>query len=112
LVAAKLEEINDLTNIAREAGLKPAVIDLDAFTVQNVYERIFGPPQVDETIVLIHTGASLTTVNILSRGITAFTRDIAMAGDAITEDIQRRLGLSREEAEAFKCGVEGYGPAP
>jgi type IV pilus assembly protein PilM len=112
LVAAKLEEIGDLTNIAREAGLKPVVIDIDAFTVQNVYERVFGAPPVDETVVLIHAGASLTTVNILSRGITAFTRDIAMAGDAITEDIQRRLGVGRTEAEAFKCGGEGYGVIP
>lgn len=112
LVAAKLEEISDLTNIAREAGLKPVVIDLDAFTVQNVFERSHGVPPEDETVVLIHTGASLTTVNIISRGITAFTRDIAVAGDAITEDIQRRLGVGREEAEAFKCGGEGQGVIP
>jgi type IV pilus assembly protein PilM len=112
LVAAKLEEINDLTSIAREARLKPVVIDLDAFTVQNVFERVHGVPSANETVVLIHTGASLTTVNIISHGITAFTRDIAMAGDAITEDIQRRLGIDRMEAEAFKCGEEGYGPVP
>ncbi len=112
LVAAKREEINDLTNIAREAGLRPVVIDLDAFTVQNVFERIHGMPPHHETVVLIHSGASLTTVNVISRGITAFTRDIAMAGEAITEDIQRRLCVSRAEAEAYKCGLEGYGPPP
>jgi type IV pilus assembly protein PilM len=112
LVAAKLEEINDLTSIAREAGLKPVVIDLDAFTVQNVFERSVGVLPMNETIVLIHTGASLTTVNIVSRGITAFTRDIAIAGDAITEDIQRRLGIGRQEAEDYKCGGEGYGGVP
>jgi type IV pilus assembly protein PilM len=112
LVAAKRDEIGDLTNIAREAGLKPVVIDIDAFTVQNVFERLHGVPPEHETIVLVHTGASLTTVNILSRGITAFTRDIAMAGDAITEDIQRRLGIGRLEAEAYKCGTDGYGIIP
>ena len=47
---------------------------------------------------------SLTTLNILSNGATAFTRDIANGGNAITEEIQRQLNVSQEEAEAFKCG--------
>ena len=38
LVAAKKEEITDLTNLAMEARLRPMVVDLDAFTVQNVFE--------------------------------------------------------------------------
>lgn len=112
LVAAKREEIADLTNLAIEAKLKPTVVDLDAFTVQNVFEVGYGAPEPHETVVLIHVGASLTTVNILSDGTTAFTRDIANGGNAITEDIQRQLGISRDEAEAYKCGGDGRGIVP
>ena len=112
LVAAKKEEINDLYNLAIEARLQPVVVDLDAFTVQNVYEAAYGAPPPAETIVLIHVGASLTTVNILADGTTAFTRDIANGGNAITEEIQRQLGISREEAEAYKCGGDGRGIVP
>lgn len=112
LVAAKREEITDLTNLAVEARLKPTVVDLDAFTVQNVFETGYGAPSPTETVVLIHVGASLTTVNILTAGTTAFTRDIANGGNAITEDIQRQLGISREEAEAYKCGGDGRGIVP
>lgn len=103
LVAAKLEELNSLLNVTQDAGLRPLVVDLDAFCVQNVYTRAYGESPEDETHVLIHTGASLTTINIISRGITAFTRDIAMAGNMITEEIQRRMGVSFAEAEAMKC---------
>jgi type IV pilus assembly protein PilM len=104
LVAAKKEEIGDLTNLALEAKLRPRIVDLDAFTVQNCFEAAYGAPPPDQTVVLLHVGASLTTLNILSQGTTAFTRDVVNGGNAITEEIQRQLGVSQEEAEAFKCG--------
>jgi len=112
LVAAKREEISDLTNLAVEARLRPKVVDLDAFSVQNVFEVGYGSPTPGQTVVLIHVGASLTTINILSDGTTAFTRDIASGGNAITEEIQRQLGISQEEAEAYKLGGDGRGIVP
>jgi type IV pilus assembly protein PilM len=112
LVAAKKEEVNDLTNIAIEAKLRPRVVDLDAFTVQNAFETGYGGVPADRTLALIHVGASLTTLNILSGGTTAFTRDIANGGNQITEEIQRALGISAEEAEAYKCGGDGRGLVP
>src|SRR5210317_1595741 len=61
LVAAKKEEITDLTNLAMEARLRPMVVDLDAFTVQNVFETAYGAASDDETTVLVHCGAATTT---------------------------------------------------
>ncbi len=107
LVAAKKEEIQDLLNLALEARLKPKVIDLDAFTVQNCFEAGYGAPERGATIVLLHVGASLTTINIIADGTTAFTRDIANGGNAITEEIQRQLSIGQDEAEAYKCGTGG-----
>jgi type IV pilus assembly protein PilM len=107
LVAAKKEEIQDLVNLAADAKLRPRVIDLDAFTVQNCFEAAYGKAQQGETTVLLHVGASITTVNIVSDGSTAFTRDIANGGNAMTEEIQRQLSISQEEAEAYKCGSGG-----
>lgn len=112
LVAAKKDEIADLTDLASQARLKPQVVDLDAFTVQNVFELGYGAPSEGENVVLIHVGASLTTVNILSEGTTSFTRDIASGGNTITEEIQRQLGLGEEEAEAYKLGGDGRGVVP
>ncbi len=112
LVAAKKEEISDLTNLALEARLTPKVVDLDAFCVQNVLEMGYGLPAPQETVVLIHVGASLTTVNILADSTTAFTRDIVNGGNTITEEIQRQLSISRDEAEAYKCGGDGRGIVP
>jgi type IV pilus assembly protein PilM len=102
LVAAKRDEINDYTQIARSAKLKPLVVDIDAFTVQNVFEMNRGIPP-DQTFAIINVGASLASINIVSHGASAFTRDIANGGNYITEQIQKQLGVPFEQAEEFKC---------
>lgn len=112
LVAAKREEIADLANLATQARLRPRVVDLDAFTVQNVFEIGYGVPSPEQTVVLVHVGASISTINILSQGTTSFTRDIANGGNAITEEIQRQLNISQAEAEAYKLGGDGKGIVP
>jgi type IV pilus assembly protein PilM len=43
-------------------------------------------------------------INIVSKGISLFTRDIPIGGNRYTEAIQRELGLSYEEAEEIKKG--------
>lgn len=109
LVAAKREEINDYLQIAKTAKLKPVVIDIDAFTVQNLFELGRGLPP-DQTFAIINVGASLTSINIIARGMSAFTRDIANGGNYITEQIQRQLGVPFDQAEQYKCASVTAGP--
>jgi type IV pilus assembly protein PilM len=79
------------------------VVDIDAFTIQNAFEFTRGLPQ-DQTIAVLNVGASLTSLNIVTNGVSAFTREIANGGNAITEEIQKALGIPFEQAEAYKCG--------
>ena len=103
LVAAKKDEINDYASILREARLKPTVVDIHAFTIQNIFEHQYGLPP-DATIVLLNVGAAVSSLNIVSKGVSAFTREITNAGNAITEEIRKALGCSYEQAEAYKHG--------
>jgi type IV pilus assembly protein PilM len=103
LVAAKKDEINDYANILREAKLRPMVVDINAFTIQNIFEHQYGLP-ADGTIALLNVGAAVSTLNIVSRGVSAFTREITNAGNAITEEIRKQCNCSYEQAEAYKCG--------
>ncbi len=111
LVAAKRDEINDYAELAREAKLKPLCVDIDAFCLQNIFELTYGVPS-DQTIALLNVGASLTSLNIVAKGVSAFTRDIANGGNSFTEEIQKQLGVSREQAEAYKLGGTGTEPVP
>ena len=103
LVAAKKDEISDYSAILREAKLRPSVVDINAFTIQNIFEHQYGLPQ-DGTIALLNLGAAVSSLNIVTKGVSAFTREIANAGNAITEEIRKSLSCSYEQAEAYKHG--------
>jgi type IV pilus assembly protein PilM len=100
LVAAKKEVVADYAAVAREASLTPVVVDVAAFAVQNGFEATYGTP--DEVVALINVGASISTINILTGGTSAFTRDVTTGGNAFTDEVKRQLAISGEEAEAMK----------
>jgi type IV pilus assembly protein PilM len=103
LVAAKRDQINEYIQLARDAKLKPLVCDIDAFTIQNVVELSRGLPP-DQTIAVLNVGASLSSLNIVAGGVSAFTREIASGGNVITEEVTKQMGVPWEQAEAYKCG--------
>src|SRR6476620_8512985 len=108
LVAAKKDKINELTELVKGAGLLPMVMDVDAFAIENMH-AINYPMGQQETTALVNMGASVMNINIVSKGISLFTRDIPIGGNRYTESIQRELGLSYEEAETLKKGGRGSG---
>ena len=88
LVAAKKEMINDYCAVTRGGGLEPVIVDVDAFCMQNMFEANYGTLP-GQTVVLIDIGSSVSTINVVSEGVTAFTRDITMGGKQFTEEIQK-----------------------
>lgn len=111
LVAAKKDHINDYAALVRSAKLRPVVCDIDAFTVQNLFEFTRGIAE-DKTIALLNVGAGLASLNIVSAGVSGFTREIAAGGNAVTEQIQKQLSIPFEQAEAYKCGGQTGVPTP
>lgn len=113
LVAAKKEVVHDYAAVAREASLVPEVIDVAAFTVQNAFEANYQPA-AGETVVLVNVGAAISNINIVKDGISAFTRDVTIGGNAFTEEIQKQLNVSHDEAEAYKVGgaADEHGVVP
>ncbi len=103
LVAAKKDMINDYSSVVSEAGLTPVVVDVDAFAAQNCFTANYDIPAT-ETVVLINAGAAVVNINIVSGGTTVFTRDVTIGGNQFTEEIQKQLSVSYEEAEALKVG--------
>jgi type IV pilus assembly protein PilM len=106
LVAAKKDMINDYTSVCTEAGLTATVVDVDAFAVQNAFEANYEQP-AGQPVVLINVGAAVSNINIVLDGNATFTRDITLGGNAFTEEIQKQLNISYDEAEALKIGGQG-----
>lgn len=103
LVAAKKEVVADYVQCVRDAGLNPQVVDVAAFASQNGFEANY-PLDPRETVVLINIGAAISNINIVRSGVSLFTRDVTIGGNAFTEEIQKQLGVSADEAEAYKVG--------
>ena len=103
LVAAKKEVVADYAGVVREAGLAPQVVDVAAFTAQNAFEVNYGLGP-GETVVLINIGASISNINIIRGATSLFTRDVIIGGNAFTEEIQKQLAVTQDEAEAYKVG--------
>lgn len=101
LVASKKEIINDYVSVVVEAGLDPVVMDVATFTIQNALELNYGTFP-DEVVAIINVGASSMNINVLTSGVTSFTRDLATGARTITEEIQKQFNLPWDEAEAYK----------
>ncbi|MBZ0273544.1 pilus assembly protein PilM [bacterium] len=106
LVAVKKDMVNDYIAVINEAGLNPVVMDVDAFSVQNMYEANYESPR-GKVIALINIGAGVININIVRNANSVFTRDMAIGGNHFTEEIQKRLGVSFEEAEQIKLAGGG-----
>ncbi len=103
LVAAKKDLIDDYVQVITDAGLSPAVIDVAAFAVENTYHANYEAAPED-VVALVNIGSQVVNINIVSRSAPAFTRDISTGGNAYTEEIQKALSVSWEEAERMKIG--------
>jgi len=107
LVAVKKDKILNHTNVLAQAGKTPAVVDIDAFALQNCYEFNYETEtgiSTGPTSALLNIGASVMTINIIRGGLPLFTRDISVGGNQYTDALQKELDLSFDDAEKLKQG--------
>ncbi len=104
LVASKKDIVNDYQAVFAEAGVKLVVLDVDAFAVQNAFEMNYETDP-EEVYALINIGASMMNLNVVRAGMSLFIRDVQLGGSLYTEDIQKKMGVSFEEAERMKVMI-------
>jgi type IV pilus assembly protein PilM len=104
IAACKRERIDNVRQAVQLAGKEPFIIDVDTFALQNCYELNYQPSE-STVVTLLNIGASTMNVNIVKGTRSLFTRDITVGGSQFTDVLQRNLGLSFQQAEAVKRGV-------
>ena len=102
LVAAKKEVVDSYLLMLRSIGLKPVLVDVDAFALENSYETNYGQ---EGSIVLVDIGSSKMNINIVAKGASLFARDVALGSRQLTEQIQGKFDLDFEQAESLKIGA-------
>lgn len=105
LLAACRRENVDLRVTALEiADLKPKIVDVEAYTMERAFSLVAEQleDQEDQVVAVLDVGATMTTLSVLVGGKTVYTREQLFGGKQLTEEIQRRYGLSTEEAGLAK----------
>jgi type IV pilus assembly protein PilM len=105
IAASRKEKIEDRVAVSEVAGLKATVVDVDLFAAQAAFELIesqFPDKGKDQNIAVVDVGATFTNVNVLRNGQSIYLREQPFGGSQLTQEIQDKFGLSREEAEVAK----------
>jgi type IV pilus assembly protein PilM len=108
LLAACRKETVELREDSIEiAGLDSTVVDVEAYCVERSYELLESQLEGEdvETVAILDIGATLTTLNVFNKRKIIYTREQMFGGQQLTEEIQRRYGISSEEA--IKAKLEG-----
>jgi len=105
LAASRRENVADRVEALEKAGLKAKIVDVEAFAMENAFTLLADqlPDALEsQTIAIADIGATMSTLNVLHDCRTVYTREQGFGGKQLTEEIQRRYGLSYEEAGLAK----------
>ncbi len=98
LVACRLQEVRARQHLFSSAGLDILALDVEGYALQRALLKAHEP-----VVVLVNIGSSSTTLSVLIGDCMLFHKEHALAGRALTEQIQSYYGLSLQEAELGKC---------
>ncbi len=111
LAAVKKDVVNEYVSVVREAGLRPVVVDVDAFALSNMHEINYDI-EPGRNIALVNVGAHTINLNVVKNGMSVFTRDSSIGASGVTEALQKEFHLSYEISERLQRGeaVENVSP--
>ncbi|MCP3674483.1 MAG: type IV pilus assembly protein PilM, partial [Gammaproteobacteria bacterium] len=105
LAASRSENIETREDALEIAGLIAKVVDIEAYAMERVFDvlgnQILGQEE-DQVIAVLDIGSTMTSLSVMKNNSNIYTREQIFGGAQLTEEIQRRYGLSYEEAGMAK----------
>lgn len=106
LAASRSDNVDTRVAAIEIGGLNAKVIDVEAFALENTVrllaKDLFGDDAENKIVAVADVGATVTTFSVLENMRIVYSREQAFGGSQLTEEIQRRYGLSYEEAGLAK----------
>ncbi|MBD64079.1 MAG: hypothetical protein CME62_02655 [Halobacteriovoraceae bacterium] len=113
--AAKTDVVERYMEYLKEANLVAKVVDLNVLALTNIFEHLYED-QLDEIseegAVIFDFGAQYTTIMVYKNNGPVLTKELNIGGVLVTEEIQRTMGVSYEEAEDLKIHGDDNGNLP
>lgn len=103
LIVARNEVVDRRLQVLSAAGLSAAVVDVEAYALESAFSLISPslPPSARSGVTaMIDVGAESTTLNVLHRGATIFTREHSFGGEQLLQHLQDRYEFGAAEALA------------
>jgi type IV pilus assembly protein PilM len=116
LAASRAENVDVRVAASDLGGLTCKIVDVEAFALENAFvvvARSLPAGGIGQPVALVDIGATMTTLSVISDMKIVYAREQVFGGKQLTEEIQRRYGLTYEEAGLAKRqgGLpENYGP--
>ena len=105
LTASRRENVDVRVSAIEVAGLNAKIIDVEAYAMERAMSLVAHqlPNNAQgKTIAMVDVGSMMTTLNVVHDHRMIYTREHVFGGKQLTEEIQRRYGLSYEEAGLAK----------
>ncbi len=114
VAAARTEVVERFQDLMKEAKLLPKFVDLNVLALANLFEAtaVAENPTLNEGTILLDWGAQSVKIVIYRNGGPIFTKELPVGGSLITEEIQRQMAVSYEEAEDLKTSQGEGGNLP
>jgi type IV pilus assembly protein PilM len=100
MVAVNRNVTREYLSILSNVGLNPVVIDLDVFSLENMYQVNY--PDAQGLLALVNIGASVTNILIIHNGEAVFARDLPIGGGIYSDSIMSDMDLTYDQAEEVK----------
>ncbi|MCK9237806.1 MAG: pilus assembly protein PilM [Thiopseudomonas sp.] len=105
LAACRKENVEIREAALALAGLSAKVVEVEAYALERSYQLVssqLAGGRENLTVAVVDIGATMTTLSVMRNGVTIYTREQVFGGKQLTDEIQRRYGLSVEEAGLAK----------
>ena len=99
IVAAKIEQIEAITDAVSAAGFTPEIVDVAPIALANALKA--NRPGAEDCAIILDIGAKTTSL-VVVEGDKLYNRSIPVAGNTLTKEIAQKLGCTLDEAEQFK----------
>lgn len=99
MIGGKKQVIQSYADILLDSNLDVESMETDTLSQLRVVQHLVQP---DESVALLHIGASSSVVCLVSQGSLQFVHAIPVAGILFSRAIERGVGLDPQRAEEYK----------
>jgi type IV pilus assembly protein PilM len=105
LAASRSDNVDIRVAALGVGGLQAKVVDVEAFALENAMSLLQDANELiadSHVVAVMDVGATTSTLSVLEDSKIIYTREQTFGGRQLTDEIQRRYGLSYEEAGLAK----------